>query len=619
MSYTIKHTTWFPNRGTCEKNILGLTPSSKFVYKENELKAYKSSVALMSSALLRVSDQVTENAASLVATLNSDESYTNGKEIVIGMGPMNEHDDLFDAMDILMGLACHEACHCAYTDFEDYSIDKVMEYQIGKWLSNLYEDECIEEMLIQRHKQWSFFLDRVLSHYFSDKKFMSQVKIAENSSNDLNIVQCMLLFTVRQPRLVCRFPKDWTDKFGPMMDEIYENVIVKINNPSFFAYSPTSTVNKATIETIKIIEKYIGVDKMKSPVKMDLGMLGKSSSETSSGKQFGPMALKEREKKAKQSRTQMSSSIKKKFDKGKERVVEEENKNDKSKEEQTLKKNPAQTVGAANPSSFDKAKYDAMKSRLKDEISIAKRIIIPNDKKIEYEMDKFHRNGQLISSHLAQAIQGVNCVYQRKVVKKSEDKTSPKYALVLALDESGSMGFPAQIKDNVEEKSFDVQTKLAITFYEAMKDFKDIDIYIYGHGDNIVKYVTPTEKKIYRLACRKMQYSQNEMMSYDAIFRDVRFHTNKPILFFNITDSNYLAEQDNIKKVMDKMNRENGIVSLMTIPNRCYGGNDNDVIQWNNELYGEDNWVHLDPSKTMRDGLRELAKIFRKNLNKYRR
>lgn len=616
MSYTIKHTTWFPNRGTCEKNILGLTPSSKFVYRENELKSYKSSAALMSSALLRVSDQVTENAASLVATLNSDESYTNGKEIVIGIGPMNEHDDLFDAMDILMGLACHEACHCAYTDFEDYSIDKVMEYQIGKWLSNLYEDECIEEMLIKRHKQWAFFLDCVLSHYFSDKKFITQVKIAENSRNDLTIIQCMLLFIIRQPRLVSRFPKDWTDKFGPMMDEIYENVIAKINNPSFFAYSPTSTVNKATIETIKIIEKYVGVDNMKSHLNMDLGMIGKSSSETSSGRQYGDgKSDKEREKRAKQSRTQMSSSVKKKFDRGKEKVESENEKRESSE----LNKNPKETVGAANPMTFDKAKYDMMKSRLRDEISVAKRIIIPNDRKIEYEMDKFHRNGQLISSHLAQAIQGVNCVYQRKVVKKTEDKTSPKYALVLALDESGSMMFPAQIKNNADDKSFDVQTKLAITFYEAMKDFKDIDIYIYGHGDNIVKYVTPSEKKIYRLASRIRQMSQNEMISYDAIFRDVRLHTNKPILFFNITDSNYLADQENIKKVIDKMKRENGIVSLMTIPNRCYGSNDNDTIKWNNELYGEDNWVHLDPSKTMLDGLRELAKIFRKNLNKYRR
>lgn len=620
MAYTLTHKIWFPNRGTCSESLLGITPSSQFVYKEEEIKAYKKSMALMSTALLHVSDQVTDNSATLVAMAETDQSYTDGKNIVIGTNPMNEHDNLYKAMDILIGLACHESCHCAYTDFDDYSLDKVMQYPIGKWLSNLYEDECIEEMLIKKHKQWAFFLDSVLSHYFSYEKMMVQTKKAVLSESLVNYAQVMLLVMVRQPDLSKWFPKDWLDTLGPMLDEIYENVIVKINNPSFFAYSPTSTVNKATIETIEIMKKYISDNMLSKKVNQKMGMIGNSSSEACSSKQFGAnKSSKERGKAAKAARNQVTKGTKNKVDKAKEKISEELKDNDATTKKTTgLLEGGKESIGAAKFNDADKNRYNAIKSHLSEEIAVAKKIIIPNDRKIEYEMDKFHRNGQLISSHLAQAIQGVNCVYQRKVVKMSNDKTNPKYALVLALDESGSMISKSLMTEG--ETTFSESTKIAIVMYEAMKDFPDIDLYIYGHGDNIVKYVTPKEKNPYRLAARKMQRSQNEAISYDTIYRDVRLQTNKPILFFNITDSNYLACRENIVKIVDNMKKNNCIVSLMTILNYCYTDfGDKRIIDFNDELYGKDDWIHLDSKTSMKDGLKQLAKIFRKNLNKYRR
>lgn len=621
MAYELRHKIWFPNRGTCGESLLGITPSSQYVYKEEEIKAYRQSMALMSTALLHVSDQVTDNSATLVAMTGSDQSYTDGKNIVVGTNPMNEHNgDLYKGMDILMGLACHESCHCAYTDFDDYSLDKVMEYPIGKWLSNLYEDECIEEMLIKKHKQWAFFLDSVLSHYFSYEKMKVQMKKATLSGTTINWTQVMLLTMVRQPGLSRWFPKDWLDTLGPMLDEIYDEVIVKINNPSFFAYSPTSTVNKATMATIEIMKKYISDDMLNKEINMKMGMIGNSSSEASSNKQFGSnKSNKEREKAAKSARMKIDSGIKNKLDKAKEKIAEEvKDKDGNTNKSSGLLEGGANSIGAAKSNNTDKTRYNTIKSHLSEEIAIAKKIIIPNDRKIEYEMDKFHRNGQLISSHLAQAIQGVNSVYQRRVIKRSDDKTNPKYVLVLALDESGSMITKSLMSDNLT--TFEESTKVAIVMYEAMKDFPDIDIYIYGHGDNIVKYVTPKDKNPYRLASRKIQHSQNEAISYDAIYRDVRLQTNKPILFFNITDCNYLACRENIVKIVEKMKKNNCIVSLMTILNYYYSDfNDKGIMQFNDKLYGKDDWIHLDTKTSMKEGLKQLARIFRKNLNKYRR
>ena len=191
MAYTLKHAKWFSSRPTYTVNKFGINPSSKFIYKEMEIETYKTSAELMSQALLYVSNQVTENSAQLVVKKNSDDSYTDGKHIVVGMNPMNEYSNAYDGMDIEMGLACHEACHCAFTDFKNYDLEKV-KYPIAHWLHNVYEDECIEEMLGVRKPQWMYFLNHVLSHYFSEDKFINSIKKLVLSNSKIDIVQFMI-------------------------------------------------------------------------------------------------------------------------------------------------------------------------------------------------------------------------------------------------------------------------------------------------------------------------------------------------------------------------------------------------------------------------------------------
>ena len=210
MPYTLKHTKWFSNRPKYTTNKFGISPSSKFIYKEMEIEAYKTSPSLMSQALLYVSNQVTENSAQLVVKKNSDSSYTDGKHIVVGMNPMKEHKDAYDGMDIEMGLACHEACHCAFTDFKNYDL-KMIKYPIAHWLHNVYEDECIEEMLGIKKPQWMYFLNNVLSHYFSEDKFINSIKKLVLSKSKIDIIQFMILYMVRNSNLSNRFAKNDID------------------------------------------------------------------------------------------------------------------------------------------------------------------------------------------------------------------------------------------------------------------------------------------------------------------------------------------------------------------------------------------------------------------------
>lgn len=607
MAYTLKHRKWFSNRPTYTVNKFGINPSSKFIYKEMEIEAYKTSAALMSQALLYVSNQVTENSAQLVVKKNSDTSYTDGKHIVVGMNPMKEHKDAYDGMDIEMGLACHEACHCAFTDFKNYDLETV-KYPIAHWLHNVYEDECIEEMLGVRKPQWMYFLNHVLSHYFSEDKFINSIKKLVLSNSKIDIVQFMVLYMVRNSSLSNRFPKEWIDEFGPMLDEIYENVIVKIEDPNQFKYSPTKNTVVACLDTIEIIKKYVKLDDLNSDLaKPNLGMIGNSSTEgnPNQDKNCGQNGLFSPSTKS--GRSKSNHVIEQKFDNAKNAL--NDNSSNNLSDAQLVGGAPVDEIGAIKPNNSDTVAYKKIVSFLKEEIRIAKRIIIPNNKKIELEDDKFHRNGQLISSHLVQAIQGVNCVYHRKVMKKSESP-DPKYAFVLSIDESGSMG----PKSSYEYSPRNIATKLACIFYEAMKDYDGIDLYIYGHGENIVKYVTPKDKNPYKLGNRRCQGMQNDAKSYDTILKDVRLQTNKKIFFLNITDSLYLSNKESLIKTISKWKDRNVSFGLLSINSFEKNKTKYDTI--NDRMY-EDNWVSIPNSKSgMKEALIRFSNIVRKNYDK---
>ena len=611
MAYILKHTKWFSNRPTYTINKFGINPSSKFIYKEMEIEAYKTSAALMSQALLYVSNQVTENSAQLVVKENSDSSYTDGKHIVVGMNPMKEHKDAYDGMDIEMGLACHEACHCAFTDFKNYDL-KMVKYPIAHWLHNVYEDECIEEMLGVRKPQWMYFLNHVLSHYFSEDKFINSIKKLVLSNSKIDIVQFMVLYMVRNSNLSNRFPKEWIEEFGPMLDEIYENAIVKIEDPNQFKYSPTKNTVVASIDTIEIIKKYVSLDDINSDLaKPNLGMIGNSSTEGNPNlnKNCGQNGLFSPNTKT--GRSKSNHVIKQKFDNAKNAL--NDNSSNNLSDAKLVGNAPVDEIGAIKPNNSDTVAYKKIVSFLKEEIRIAKRIIIPNNKKIELEDDKFHRNGQLISSHLVQAIQGVNCVYHRKVMKKSESP-DPKYAFVISIDESGSMNFP----QNSEYSARNAASKLACIFYEAMKNYDGIDLYIYGHGENIVKYITPKDRNPYKLGNRLRQMSQNDAKSYDTILKDVKLQTNKKIFFLNITDSLYLSSKTSLIRVINDWKAQNVLFGLLCINSTDYQykNNEKEYKSINYQLYG-DNWVGVSDTKSgMKEALIKFSNIVRKNYDK---
>ena len=169
-------------------------------------------------------------------------------------------------------------------------------------------------------------------------------------------------------------------------------------------------------------------------------------------------------------------------------------------------------------------------------------------------------------------------------------------------------------KSSYEYSPRNIATKLACIFYEAMKDYDGIDLYIYGHGENIVKYVTPKDKNPYKLGNRRCQGMQNDVKSYDTILKDVRLQTNKKIFFLNITDSLYLSNKESLIKTISKWKDRNVSFGLLSINSFEKNKTEYDTI--NDRMY-EDNWVNIPNSKSgMKEALIRFSNIVRKNYDK---
>ncbi len=598
----MKHNTYWFNRPEPKKNSLGIKMSSSFLFEQEKLRNIIKSMTLSSIELAKITNKVVNKHPYVYAVANSDSSYTDGKQIVVGMAPSSNKENVFEGMDIEYGLACHEACHCAYTDFRfcERSFKGISD--LCKWIHNVYEDECIEEMMGYAIPNYMTFLDAVRSHYFNVDKF-------QTPKDDIDIIQVMFLSYVRSKEWVNLIPKEWQDTYGELMDNIYNVVdkyfLIKTNE---IEYSPTRQTYDAAVETEKLIIKFLKNKTGKTPntslnnFQRQNGMVGQSTSETTTPKQL------------KQKITQAISSAKSSMERESEYKalekegksiedieLEEANKNDEIKD-MDLKKGSNIKLSFENmKDALIKSKYQAMVTKHKKEIVLAKRMIFHNDKKIEMQLEEFHRNGNLNSRQLAEAIQGINTVY-KQMSQKMIDKTNPRYNLVLLIDESGSMRDIAN-----------VATCISIILYEAMKDFNGIDLYVYGHGEKINCYVNPKTKYPYSLANRDYQGGQNDALAIKSVIDKVRSQSNKPIFLINVTDSCYLSLDEKMQDAFKYAKEHKTTMgNIMIHGGRAYHNALEIATKTNDEVYGKGNWIGMNKSDSLITVIKNFSEIVEK-------
>ena len=74
----------------------------------------------------------------------SDDSYTDGRNIMISTKHTDTINDNYKKLDLLFGLAFHEAAHCVYSDFGCIKRQGMLFNSLTKFIHNILEDEEIE-------------------------------------------------------------------------------------------------------------------------------------------------------------------------------------------------------------------------------------------------------------------------------------------------------------------------------------------------------------------------------------------------------------------------------------------------------------------------------------------
>lgn len=128
-------------------------------------------------------------------------SYTSGKSIHVSTAMFDDPDyTIHAAMDVFMGLAAHECCHCEWTDFTEIRrrLNPENPDHLVKFLQNLFEDERIERRMGDKFPGFSRFLETVKYYYFEHKWLEGLDKVEDE--NEVSKTLGILLRLIRYPK-----------------------------------------------------------------------------------------------------------------------------------------------------------------------------------------------------------------------------------------------------------------------------------------------------------------------------------------------------------------------------------------------------------------------------------
>ncbi|MCH5167541.1 MAG: hypothetical protein J1F35_06560 [Erysipelotrichales bacterium] len=553
-----------------------------------------------------------------VTIQNKDKScYTDGKSIVISGEPLINLKER--GLDIILGLTCHESSHIRFTDFF-LSKESAKKSPCIKWIWNLIEDEVIEEMLQIEKPGLGNLLGPV-------KDYMFTVKDRPTFKDDIEIILFILFSIIRYPKNLDYINKTDLNRFENLFNDIYS--IMKINNIFNIRIKEKCTEEnyKAALEIYELIKHYIhenqddldlpngsedsASDENKSLEEVESDLNSKFDSDGEPNEEaFGNM-----------NGTLLADSTAENNDKD---FVRDQIKNlskypikitdyDPTYQETDFDGargfSPTSGLKMINYSAraFAAGKYATLKESCKSFIDTIKKIDIKSKEKSQsLSKEEFQRNGSLDPRLLASAYQNEKNVYQRFGIKHTREKKQ-KFTLLLTLDESGSMG-SKQTRETV--------SKIALSFAEAFSNNPNIDLYVYGHSDYVVKYIDPSTKNFNMLGNRYQGYGQNEVEAYNTILKDVTKKSKNNILLVNITDSQYLSNYSEIENELNKWRKykNSHIIQSLIVINDYFTNKDSNI---NNKIYGINKWIYIKDINNISETNTQIKKFVRFIQQKY--
>lgn len=557
---------------------------SSFLYPgtQEKIEQMVSDDAKMTSELQKLVKRFALRA-SIKASCKSSGSYTNGKQIVIS----SNIEDITPKkkLDVMIGLALHEISHCLYTEFSALKNKN----DIQKALINIIEDELIETQLGMTYPGYANFFKAVKYHMF-DK--LGHENLLKKANSELEQIMTLFLYIVRYPKYVCEVDKKIMKTYEELFTKIKnildshgclsENIVGKVTGNSV----------GAALDIYELLKEYIDENQENNSGENgegdessegegsegegsegDESSEGESSEKSSKSKSF---ADQEREF----SSSEINEAIKKiqeNCDAGTNPPIDNNIRTEVEamlRTEQSTKKGARlwRTNGRAR--SLNKKQIESEASKFS---KIIRNISVNNvATKAVTVVNRFLRNGNLDSRLLASAIQGVPTVYQQRICKNVK-KNEPKFAIVLTLDESGSIN--------------ELQRRIFVTYCTAfMKAFEkdaNIEVYVYGHADYLRCYYSKKKKDLDLLYSNYSECGQCESVSYREIINDVKSQTNLPIVMVNFTDSGYCDSSLNISQLVNEFKNKVSFNTLIFSDNYYV----EKIKSINNDIYGEGHYL----------------------------
>lgn len=604
---------------------------SNFLYNEVEALRVLGDERRLRTELYKIIHALGLSGISICLTRGVIETArTNGHIIEIDLANIdNMKGTAFMKLDKLFGFLIHECCHCLYTRF-DYCRRFNGKYpHVVHYLHNIIEDELIETRLGRRFPGYINYIHVVKEGIFNDSKSM-----LDACETEVDVILAILFHIIRYPKYITSVPETVLNKYAKLFNNIY-NIMNGWGCFDKMLDDCTYASMRSAIEIYELIKSYIDEKKQDTDSGSGHSGNGDSGSSDNTSENNSSDNSSELDENSENSDSNDSSISDENIDESNNNNNLNITDNDKSGEEQLDSSKIAEMIKeiydkqaqssseCTNPYEMNKMdsqlqrtdaveknreenkthvynrderpvnvhgsivdshcaaekKYNTIKREISSYISRFKEITIPQQqKKLVLETQNFRRNGTLDPARLAVAMANVNTVYKQTT---SRNVNRPcKFALVIMLDESGSMdGDPN-----------DMATRVAVMIYEAMITNPDIEIYVYGHGDVVYRYIDKHTHDKNNIVNRNLQNGQNETESYKYIIDDVRRQTRLPIVAVNITDSYYISNVDEIKNVVNELNTtRNACISVITI-NPTYVNSYAD--EFNSNIYGEGNYLN---------------------------
>ena len=612
-----------------------LSNYSEFLFDENYLRRLIDDNELISEEFYKILEAM-DVCVNIRFAKNAETAYTDGNSIVIDSKFLPDKklniNQVYSKFDVLIGLLIHEACHCKYTDFDYCKKNRNLLNEIIHSIHNILEDECIERNIGLCFPGYSNFIKAVKIELF--KKQLKK-KNFNWSVDSLQDIFNLLLITVRYPDKLKIVPDEVLEQHS----ELFEKIKGILEFKGILERSENVRCTRDTISAAIAIYNLLNIDEKGVGLSID-ELLSDDSDSDSSESNGGNKSEDETESEdGNASKSEKSSNKTPTMADAKRALsnslmdpvfpinIDSVSETINEAQEQEIYKELTyedatgtgkfgwgggygvnETIKEWKTSSA--MLYNRLYGDIKQYIKDFQKIIVPTGSDDQYKKIGFQRSGQLDPNQIVTALQGgrfVNTKMQKTIIKNK-----PKYALVLNMDESSSM-FGNYIGRNIRIKKnspYGIASRLAVLFYEAMKDYKDLEIYIYGHGDNINRYIFPnknTDK--YVLGNRQLQGGQDDAKSIKTILTEVRNHTKLPIIMVNITDSLYLSGIDNMTKVAQEFG--DVAITLMCVSQISKKYLTPEHIKTNDLIYGAGNWVTIDDKTDLRKISLQMAKIFR--------